>query len=193
MTMNTGVISFKFSSSPESGDDQVIVLVDGRDLISTIKVDRIGVDPPEFFNQRSLLEGGDLLIARCGCGVVGCDDLRIQVVVTDNNIIWQGLYGGAQSFDREQYMQEIAKAASSTEWESMQRRAERLVSMIDFSPLEEAGYRFEWASARIGYGKIVLSFNFSGQQRLFEIGCDHNNPEDAVRNVRRWVTEFRLQ
>lgn len=193
MTMNTGVISFEFSPSPETGDDQVLILVDGCHFISTANNSRIGIDPTGFFNQRSLLEGGDLLIARCDCGIVGCDDLRIQVVVTGDSVLWQGRHGSSQAFDREQYVQAIAKAASSTEWESMQRRAERLVSMIDFSPLEEAGYRFEWASARIGYGKVVLSFDYSGAQRIFEIGCDHNNPEDAMRNVRRWVTEFRPQ
>lgn len=188
---NINAISFEFASSVETNDDQVLVMLDGRCLIGGAGSDRIGIDPPAFFSQRSLMEGGELLIGRCGCGAIGCDDERMRVELASDSVIWWDRHGRSHVFDRIQYMQAIAEATSSTQWESAQRRAERLVSQLDFSPLEEAGYHFEWASARIGCGKIVLSFGAGGTQRIFEIGCDHDDPDDAVRNVRRWIAEFR--
>jgi hypothetical protein len=193
MRTKTCAISFAFAPSPGTNDDQVLVLADDSDLMKMIGSDGLGVDPPEFFAQSSLLEGGDLLIGRCRCGVIGCGDVRVKVAVTDDSVLWRDINGDIYVFEHAQYSQAIAEAASSIDWESTLRRAERLVSLIDFAPVEETDYRFEWASARIGNGRIVLSFDFAGTQRLFEIDCDHQDPDDAVRNVRRWVLEFRSQ
>lgn len=185
-------LAFSFSASPETNDDQVRILVDGNDLIESFGFGGLGVDPPEFFAQQTALrEGGSLLIGRCQCGVVGCGDMRVRVEVSGVRVLWCLPQGRSYVFRRERYLDAIATAAASTDWETPQRQAERLVSMQDFTSMQEIGYRFQWASARIGSGKLVLSFDFTGTQRLFEIGWNQSGPEDAARQVRRWIKEFR--
>lgn len=192
MTTEAAELGFGIEPSPDTNDDQVRIVVDGRDLLATIGFPRLGIDPPVFFAQVALREGGDLLIGRCdGCGYIGCDDLYVSVEVDDHAVVWRDRRGVSYRFDRERYLQAVAEAASSTDWESVSRRAERLVSQIDYAVIEQTGYRFEWASARIGYGRIVLSFDCEGAQRRFDVGWDGCDPEDAARNVRRWIVEFR--
>jgi len=183
-------ISFRFAPSPETGDDEVRVLVDGGDLLDSLGFQGIGIDPLQFFAQPSLRTGGELLVGRCECGVVGCHDLRATVEMAVDMVTWSACGKSLSSFERRRYIEVVEDAAASTDWESPGRRAERLVSSLDFTALREAGYSFQWASSRIGRGKIVLSFDFEGTQRLFDIGWDESDPEDAARNVRRWVAEF---
>ena len=48
-----------FDRSPESNDHQVRFLVDGADILArSAGGPYVGIDPPEFFQQRSLAEGG---------------------------------------------------------------------------------------------------------------------------------------
>lgn len=183
-------LTFVFDHSSSSNDDQVRVCVDDADLLLKSSKERLGIDPPEFFGQQALLVGGALRIGRCACGVIGCDDAWIDVNVSEDRVVWTSRAGWTYAFDRARYTKAVAGASASTEWESVKRRAERFVSALDFSPMAEAGYVFQWASARIDPGKIVLSFDYAGTQRLFDIGWDNAHPEDAVRNVRRWVREF---
>lgn len=183
-------LAFSFSASPETNDDQVRMLVDGNDLIESWVFGGLGIDPPQFFAQQALQKGGSLLIGRCQCGVVGCDDMRVRVEVSEERVLWCLPQGRSYVFGRERYLDAIATAAGSTDWETPQRQAERLVSMQDFTLMQEIGYRFQWASARMGAGKLVLSFDFMGTQRLFKIGWNPSDPEDAARQVRRWIDEF---
>lgn len=116
--------------------------------------------------------------------------MRIRVEVFEDHVLWCPPQGRSFVFERERYLDAIATAAASTEWETPQRHAERLVAMQDFGAMQEIGYRFQWASARMGDGKLVLSFDFSGTQKLFEMGWNQPDPQDAARQVRRWVEQF---
>jgi hypothetical protein len=183
-------LSFDFSDSPSSNDHQVRPLIDGADLLQLVGTDSLGIDPPEFFRQPALRSGGRLLIGRCSCGVVGCDDLHAHVVSNDDSVTWLLAGGRSYGFDPAGYSSCIESAATNTDWESTERTAERLVSCLDFSSVEGHGYRFDWASARISRGRITLSFWKENTQRLFEVGWDERDPEDAAKQVRRWLREY---
>ncbi len=183
-------LAFNFADSPSSNDHQVRPLVDGVDLLELIETDSLGIDPPEFFRQPALLSGGRLLIGRCSCGVVGCDDVFAGVVRTDDSVTWQLAGDRTYEFDPAGYSSCIKSGTADTDWESTERTAERLVASLDFSTAEEDGYRFDWASARISRGRMTLSFWKEGTQRLFKIGWDGKDPEDAAKQVRRWIKEF---
>ena len=183
-------LAFQFAGSPSSNDHQVRPLVDGVDLLDLIETDSLGIDPPEFFRQPALLSGGRLPIGRCSRGVVGCDDVFADVVRTDDSVTWQLPANRRYAFEPAGYSSCIKSGADDTGWESAERTAERLASSLDFSTVEEHGYRFGWASARISRGRMTLSFWKEDTQRLFEIGWDEGNPEDAAKQVRRWIIEF---
>lgn len=183
-------IIFHFGASPETNDHEVRVLVDGHDLLESFGFGGLGIDPPQFFAKQAFREGGSLLAGRCQCGVFGCGDMRVRVEISGDRVLWCPPQGRSYAFGRQSYLDAIATATASTDWETPQRHAERLVAMQDFGAMQEIGYRFEWASARMGDGKLVLSFDFSGTQQLFEIGWDQADPQDAVRQVKRWIEAF---
>lgn len=181
------VLAFAFESSPSSNDDQVRPEIDGFDLLRGLADDSLGIDPPEFFRQPSLSSGGELLVGRCSCGVVGCGDVQVDVAVTNQLVTWQVRAAQAYQFELHQYLESVRSAAASTAWESVGRTAERLVSSVDFGRLLQQGYRFDWASTRMARERVTLSFSRQGSQRLFEIGWNGSEPEDAVQRVRHWL------
>ena len=188
--MSISELSFLFGASPETNDHEVRALVDGHDLLGSLVSSGLGIDPPQFFAQKTLRESGSLLIGRCHCGVVGCGDMRVRVEVSGDRVLWHLSNGGSHAFERERYLDAITTAAASTDWETPQRHAERLVAMQDFSAMQDIGYLFQWASARMSHGRLVLSFDFIGTQQLFEIDWDQADPQDAVRQVKRWIEAF---
>jgi len=183
-------IAFRFEASPSSNDDQVRPVVDGADFLRTIVHDSLGVDPPEFFRQPALGVDGKLLIGRCSCGVVGCGDVLVDITVADQCVTWLTQTERAYDFELSRYLDGFKTASEDTAWESVGRTAERLVSSIDFTKLKERGYKFEWASTRIARGRVTLSFSNQEIQRLFEIGWNDQQAEDATTQVRRWVAEY---
>jgi hypothetical protein len=83
----------------------------------------------------------------------------------------------------------LSASAKNTSWESLERTAERLVSNLNFSSKLENGYRFQWASARIKRGVITLSFEYEGTQRMFDIGWNNAEPENARTQVLHWLIQ----
>jgi hypothetical protein len=162
-------------------------MISGDDLLSSICSGDLGLDPPEFFQQAGLLKGGEILIGRCSCGVVGCGDQRAGVEISSDQVIWHLVRDRRVIFDREQYETALAQGASATAWESVERTAERLVESLDFSARAERGYIFEWASARIKKGQITLSFTVEGRQATVDVGWDQQSPEDARVRVLAWI------
>jgi hypothetical protein len=183
------VIAFQFKASPASNDHQVRPLIDDMDVLETLGEASLGLDPPEFFQQSALGLEGKLLIGRCSCGVVGCGDVRVDAAVEGQSVTWR-LPGRVYCFGLDQYTSSFKRASENTTWESVGRTAERLVALIDFTRLEQWGYKFEWASTRIANGRVTLSFTNEGAQRLFDVGWNAHNADDAAGQVRRWVAEY---
>jgi len=81
-----GLLSFKFSASPNTNDHEVRPLVDGMDFLQLDDEDLIGLDPPVFFKQDALLNGGTLFVGRCACGEIGCDNRAITVEILNDKV-----------------------------------------------------------------------------------------------------------
>jgi hypothetical protein len=181
-------LTFTFAPSPGSNDHEVRPLASGLDILeSMLEEGDLGLDPPDFFRQPALLQGGQALIGRCSCGVLGCGDQEVDIKVAPDFVRWDMPCGKRFEFDPEQYRSAVVAAASSTSWESMERTAERLVAGLDYSSRAEQGYAFQWASARIRRGQVTLSFSKDGRQVLAEVAWNHSDPEDARERVSRWL------
>jgi len=182
-------ISFIFRESKESNDHEVRPIIDGLDILNIFSDTSLGLDPPDFFEQVALTKGGEILIGRCSCGVIGCGNTSIEVEVAEKSIFWSQPRSKKYEFEKSVYCLAISDAAKNTSWESLERTAERLVSNLNFSSKSENGYKFQWASARIKHGCITLSFEHEGTQRIFDIGWNNEDPEDARTQVLHWLIQ----
>lgn len=190
--MSTTGLSFRFARSPETNDDEVRVLIDGRDLLEADD-DHLGLDPPDFFAQPGLLSGGWVTFARCGCGDVGCGSRGAEVLFSGDTVTWQEGPARLGVFSLPAYTGSIRSAARDTSWESTARTAERLVEQLDFAVVTgpEFDFAFEFASARNKPGFITLAFRGRQLQRLFEVAWNQAEPEDAQRQVAQWLKRFK--
>lgn len=180
------VLAFEIMPSESSNDHQVRIRVDGSDWLGE---DYLGVDPPCFFAQSSLIAGGRLLVGRCVCGCEGCDDVWVDVQRGEHEVLWANAKGLCLHFNLETYENMIVSARQDFSWEDTKRTAERLVSGTLEGMLIDDGYTFDWASARVHDGIITLSFSKSGTQKLIEFIWDGHSPEDALRGAKRFHKE----
>ncbi|WP_152601818.1 MULTISPECIES: hypothetical protein [Burkholderia] len=180
-------LEFSFAESLESNDHEVRPLATGIDILNTLGPDCLGLDPPEFFGQPALRAGGEFLIGRCSCGVIGCGDQLADVEVFSDQVVWHLAQGHRIVFKKEQYEAALAQGAASTHWESPERTAERLVSCLDFSSRNERGYVFQWASTRIKRGQVTLLFGEGERQVMIDVGWNRRDPEDARNSVLAWI------
>lgn len=177
-----------FAESPETNDHELRPFSGDVDILAVTPSGRyLGLDPPHFFRQPELIQGGQAMVGRCRCGAEGCDDCLIKVEVSGETVAWVFSLKKRFEFDRAQYVKTIQEGAEDTSWESVKRTVERLVGQLDFSARKSHGYRFDWASARIKHGIITLSFTKEEVQTLYEVAWNSTDPEDGVERVRQWL------
>lgn len=179
-------LAFNICPSPGSNDHQARIIIDGKDWLEE---DNLGIDPPEFFAQQALKDGGDLLVGRCSCGCVGCDDIRVSVVRKDAGVVWNVRDGVFYFFSVREYDQVLKSTEGDTSWEEANRTAERLVGDIFRGTTIGEGFSFDWASARIGRSVITLSFSRGGEQKTFEFGWDGATPSTALPGAKCFYKE----
>jgi hypothetical protein len=186
--MNT--LSFKILPTDESHDHEVRILIDDSDILGK---DYLGIDPPEFFGQQNLVTNGQILIGRCSCGVVGCDDYPVFVNNIADKITWTNNSGLNLEFDRSAYEKTISNARTDQRWESKERRVERLTSDILKNTKTGNDYKFDWTSARVKENVITVSYSKSGQQNLFEFKWDGQTDQSAVTGANFFLTQGRVK
>lgn len=179
-------ISFKILPSPESNDHQVIILIDGESLLDE---GHVGIDPPEFFKQLKQNPSGKFLVGRCGCGVVGCDDVIISISRDKTTISWLTMNNQAFEFSNDLYDLAIKELMSDKSWESVERQVERLVGDIMLGTKTDDGFSFQWASARIQQNIVHMSFINGIEQRLLEFSWDGVTSNSAVKRASQFKRE----
>jgi len=180
-------LEIRCDASPETNDHKASIFVDGKDWLGE---EYMGLDPPKLFRQEALLSGGKTLVGRCKCGCEGCDDYLIDVVIDENEVKWKSPNGYLLRFDRPEYESEIFARRNDHSWEDKNRTAERLVDTVFDSVVLSDGWSYDWASARIGEGKITLSFSLNDQQKLIEFGWDTTDPVTAEKRARQIKQEM---
>jgi hypothetical protein len=173
-------VSFNILQSPETNDHEVRILIDNEDILGK---DYLGLDPPSFFSQDNFAQNGELMIGRCTCGVEGCCDYPVTVIVNDNTISWTNGYGLNLVFEKEIYDRSITAAKNDHSWEDLKRRVERLVENILKNSQTKDNYIFNWASTRIKNKQITLSYSKNGDQKLFDIKWDEKTEINAENNA----------
>jgi hypothetical protein len=186
--MNT--LSFKILPTDEAHDYEIRILIDDSDILGK---DHLGIDPPEFFGQNNLVTSGQILIGRCSCGVVGCDDYPVIVNIFDDKISWTNSNGLNLEFDKPAYLKVISNAKIDHCWESKERRVERLTSDVLKNTKTIIDYKFDWTSARIKENVITVSYSKGGQQKIFEFNWDGVTDESALTGANRFLTQGQIK
>lgn len=179
-------LSFSILPSLETIDHEIRILIDGDDILGK---EFLGLDPPVFFNQESLTNGGYMLIGRCTCGEASCGSYGVTVVLDQDKVFWNDDSGLSLFFDIQAYESTIEVAKNDQSWEDIKRRVERLTSVILNKSQTKDGYIFDWASARIGENKITLSYNKDGFQKLFELAWDGRSENNVEQTARKFLIE----
>lgn len=175
------ILTFDIKPSYESNDHQIRIIIDGNDWLGE---DFLGLDPPEFFHQKTLFENGELLIGRCNCGCVGCCDVLVNVNFFDDEVIWITDRNNKLYFDKKGYLKSIKEISIDFSWEDLDRKVERLVSKIFDQKTIESKYSFDWASTRIEPNIIKLSFSNKEEQKLYQFSWDGKTVDNAIENAR---------
>lgn len=181
------IFELKVDESPESNDHQVRIYIDCNDYLSE---DYLGIDPPNFFDQDSLLNGGEAIIGRCCCGVEGCGDLIVNIELMDHLVVWSFHNGQTYEFVPGQYISTINKHSNDYSWEDVNRTAERLVTEVFKGKKIKGNYRFKWASARIKHGFIKLSFEDGYGQKLLNLRWNCQDPKSALASAKKAIKEM---
>ncbi len=190
--MNT--LTLKIKPSKDTDDHQVRIVVDGVDYLDNY----LGIDPPQFFDQKKLFKKGKLLIGRCDCGFEGCHDIFVDVEINGNKIIWNVDDSTKFEFNKIEYMKYISEKKNDNSWEDLYRRVERLVSIELKNTKIYSDYIFEWASCRIDKNKIVLSYCQRAllkpiKQEILEIRWNGIDCQDAIKQVKEFIKEYQVK
>jgi len=172
-------LSFQIQKAEFSNDHEVHPIVDGRDIIGD---DYLGLDPPDLVRELTPSAYGSILIGRCECGCIGCDDVFVDVSSNTKNVTWS-TKGKAFEFRISDYSTALKALADDHSWEDVGRRVERLIAervRMDKRWASD-GTRFDWVSTRVAPFQLTYSFTTNGEQRLFETGWDGCDEGNAMR------------
>lgn len=153
----------KVRPSPGSNDHEVCLLADGTNLIEQFEKGMMGLDPADLLTETCALRPSSLphvaLIARCGCGVIGCGRIEVTIHKDGERVIWTAIDSSRNiQFDAAQYEAEIERAIHDHSWETPERTSGRLIFLsVDRASLARRGFEFSWASGRCFEGMMTVS------------------------------------
>jgi hypothetical protein len=150
--------------SPETGDHEVCLFGDDENLVDVFGGRSIGLDPTDVLLSPCPLIGQpfsrQVLIARCDCGVIGCGDVRVNLVRTADIVTWSAVHAPSiqRIFHAPTYHAEIVRALNDHAWETPERTASRLLAeLVDREALASLGLKFSWASGRANPGAFTVA------------------------------------
>lgn len=179
-------LSFNILPSPDTNDHEIRILIDDEDFLGD---DFLGLDPTLFFSQDNFDKNGELIIGRCTCGVEGCCDYPVTVVVNQANVLWTNSNGLNLCFNMQDYSRSIDAAKNDYSWEDIKRKVERLTTNILKHTQTKDNYIFNWSSARINDKQITLSYSKNGDQKLFYIVWDGQSENNIEENAKRFFRD----
>jgi hypothetical protein len=179
-------LSYRILPNPDDKTHEVRLIVDGADWIGE---DRLGLDPPDLIFELRRTDRDRIIVGRCTCGVIGCDDLVVKVVRTAETVEWSRPDGPAVAFDADQFDDVVGTLARDYSWEPLGRTVERELGVMFSGKVTDDGYAFDWSSTRFRPGVVVLSVTKDGQQKLLEFSWDEATLDSALKRGRQVLRE----
>lgn len=148
------ILSYEILANPEDRTHEVRLIVDGKDWIGSAF---LGLDPPDLVAQLTQIRNGRLLLARCVCGVIGCDDLVVEIVTASDHVKWLRKDRMPVIFNVRDYNDQVMHLAQDRTWETISRSVERHINDIFSGKMTDDGYIYDWASTRIKPHIVTIS------------------------------------
>ncbi|HYD38437.1 MAG TPA: hypothetical protein VEA60_12535 [Allosphingosinicella sp.] len=173
-------------AASETNEDQARLLIDGKDWLGP---EVAGLDPPMLAAELLGKRVGTLIVGRCWCGIMGCNDVKVEVIRNKSYVHWSVPDATSFSFVAAQYDAEVARFAQDRSWESLERTAAREIEHILRGTTIRGGFEFEWASTRERDGLVRLAFRKGRRQRFLKFRWDGASVEDAINRARLFRAE----
>lgn len=192
-------IQLKITPAECANGHQVRIFIDGQDLITILDKNSLGRDPVGFLEEKELIPSDrpfECIIAKCGCGCIGCSDKTVSITKKQNKIIWNNFsptipweIGDTIEFDADQYQTEVYRALHDHSWETIERTTERKIRTLNFESLTQYHLTMMWASGRLYDDKISVSFWLDNGLYQVISSCPWNkkNPEHAVTAISEMI------
>lgn len=171
-------LDYQIVPSPDSNDHEVRLIVDGVDILGDT---RLGLDPLDFIRRVHSDASGNVVVGRCACGCIGCDDVIAKVRFDELSVQW-GLLGNAYRFESNAYKTTLKEIAVDHSWEDIGRRVERLITETVEADQRWRGRKldFDWVSTRCSRHQLTYSFRRNREQVIFSTGWDGSTEHDAL-------------
>jgi hypothetical protein len=153
----------------------------------------IGLDPDDILLTPTPLVATptptEVMLARCSCGIVGCDSREVTILRDADDVIWRFAVDRPTPdectlrFAASAYDAEIARAQTDTSWETPDRRAARLLrSLVPDDQLAAHGLRFQWSSGRLRPRRFSVSLELSPgpYQIILHLPWQRETPEQIA-------------
>ncbi|MBL0370914.1 hypothetical protein JJB09_02630 [Rhizobium sp. KVB221] len=170
-------LSYQILPNPDDNTHEVRLFVDGIDWI---EAGHLGLDPPDLVRELTREHRNHLTIGRCGCGVLGCDDLVVDVQRKLYSVEWSCLNRKSAVFDAEHFDSFVATLVKDNSWEPVGRTVERHLNEIFAGRKTGDGYAFDWSSTRVEPNVMTLSVTKNGHQKLLQFSWDGETVASAL-------------
>lgn len=177
-------LSYRILPNSDDNTHEVRLIVDGADWIGE---DRLGLDPPDLVGELTRTDRDRVIVGRCTCGVIGCDDLVVKVVRTADAVEWSCPDRSTIAFDVDRFDDLVGALAGDRSWEPLGRTVERELGAMFSGKVTDDGYAFDWSSTRFRPGVVVMSVTKGGQQKLLEFSWDDATLDSALKRGRQFL------
>ena len=168
----------------ETNQLQARLLIDGKDWLGP---EVAGLDPEVL--EAELLGGGagSLIVGRCWCGMMGCNDVEVEVIRNKAYVHWSGRDAAGLVFIASEYDAEIARFAQDKSWEPLERIIAREIETLFRGTNIRRG--FEFRSAWTSRQEVHLSFREGDRQKILKFRWDGTSLADALNQARLFRAE----
>jgi hypothetical protein len=179
-------LSYQILPNTDDGTHEVRLFVDGIDWI---EAGHLGLDPPDLVRELTGENRSHLTIGRCGCGVLGCDDIVVDVQRTSHSVEWSYIKRRSAIFDAAHFYSVVAALVEDHSWEPVGRTVERHLDEMFAGMMTGDGYVFDWSSTRIRPDHVSISVSKGGGQKLLERSWDGATLASALSSAKRLAEE----
>lgn len=168
----------------ETNELQAIPLIDGEAWLGP---DFAGLDPEMLEAELLGKSVGALIIGRCWCGMMGCNDLEIEVIRNKAYVHWRGPDSAGLVFVAARYDAELARFARDKSWEPLERIVAREVEQLFRGTGIRRGFEFEsaWADRQ----EVHLLFRKGRHHKSLKFPWDGASLASALNQARLFRAE----
>ena len=179
---NTLTIAVK----PPSGTNELQArpLIDGKDWLGP---EVAGLDPAMLEAELLGKSVGSLIVGRCWCGMIGCNDVKVEVARNKAYVHWSRSNGTGLVFIAARYDAELARFAQDKSWEPLERIVSREIEDLFRGTNIRRG--FEFHSASTSSREVHLVFRKGERHKTLKFRWDGASLSNAVSQARLFREE----